>query len=481
MTSLSATNYEDATSASIGRSRSGYPKQDGSSVSAWLEAAQGDALLDHSSAPTLPPEADIVIIGSGLSGTLIAHHSIETWPDKKILVLEARQFCSGATGRNAGHCKPDQWRGFPKYAEKFGDEQALKILENEQQTWTQLVSYVRENDVACDLWVGDTFDVPVTKEAADAAASAMKRFMAAGGKTEHIKIINDPKAAAELTLIKDAKACYAWPASTLNPWKLTAHIMRDNLKKGLGLYTHTEAKSVVPSSGSPLVWSVQTSRGSIRCSQVVYATNAYSSAVQPSLEGLISPYPHICTNVIPLVPSHQPFPLRNSYGILTNNGFFSINPRLPRGGSILFGGANPGQAEYTDWLRPYPEKFINDNQKSFGSISKAVRELALSQLPGWEASMSEARHYEKGWSGIIAFSADSVPFVGQIPDLPGQWISAGHEGHGMARIFTAAPGLVKFMAGGSWANTGLPDVFQITPDRVSKLRGQPLEILLTRR
>jgi hypothetical protein len=64
------------------------------------------------------------------------------------VVLEAREFCSGATGRNAGHCKPDvvsahafylpffslsfgpvppQFRGFTKYEALHGAEQALKV------------------------------------------------------------------------------------------------------------------------------------------------------------------------------------------------------------------------------------------------------------------------------------------------------------------------------------------------------------------
>lgn len=29
-------------------------------------------------------------------------------PPKSIVMLEARELCSAATGRNAGHCKPDQ-------------------------------------------------------------------------------------------------------------------------------------------------------------------------------------------------------------------------------------------------------------------------------------------------------------------------------------------------------------------------------------
>jgi hypothetical protein len=41
---------------------------------------------------------------------------------------------------------------------------------------------------------------------------------------------------------------------------------------------------------------------------------------------------------------------------------------------------------------------------------------------------------------------------------------------GMARIFTAAPGLVKLIDGDAWNSTGLPDVYQMTPERMAKIR-----------
>jgi hypothetical protein len=132
-----------------------------------------------------------------------------------VVVLEAREFCSGATGRNAGHCKPDQYRGFSKYAKAFGTQQALKvsleasqsldisdmtlqILQHEQQTWSDLVQYIRENDIDCDLWVGDTLDVPVTPDVADIAKDAFNRLKAAGGKVDHIKVTHDPAEAAKV-------------------------------------------------------------------------------------------------------------------------------------------------------------------------------------------------------------------------------------------------------------------------------------------
>jgi hypothetical protein len=40
---------------------------------------------------------------------------------------------------------------------------------------------------------------------------------------------------------------------------------------------------------------------------------------------------------------------------------------------------------------------------------------------------------------------------------------------GMARIFTAAPGLVKVMNGEKWSETGLPEVYQLTKERLEGL------------
>ncbi|KAF2625250.1 hypothetical protein BU25DRAFT_346145, partial [Macroventuria anomochaeta] len=75
---------------------------------------------DHRTTDNLPDDANTVIIRSGITGTLAAREHLSICPDKSAVILEAREFCSGATGRNAGHCKPDQWRGYGK-SEKVCD------------------------------------------------------------------------------------------------------------------------------------------------------------------------------------------------------------------------------------------------------------------------------------------------------------------------------------------------------------------------
>jgi hypothetical protein len=106
----------------------GFPKQSSrTSSSYWLEQAAGHPLLTHNASAILPKEADAVIIGSGIVGCLIAERFSTSWPEKKLIVLEAREFCSGATGRNAGHCNPMSWRKYAALEKLFSADAAIEV------------------------------------------------------------------------------------------------------------------------------------------------------------------------------------------------------------------------------------------------------------------------------------------------------------------------------------------------------------------
>lgn len=68
------------------------------------------AIDEHRSTPDLPSSCDIAIIGAGMSGVATAYHLVQAASEgnkqiPSIVILEARQVCSGATGRNGGHSK----------------------------------------------------------------------------------------------------------------------------------------------------------------------------------------------------------------------------------------------------------------------------------------------------------------------------------------------------------------------------------------
>lgn len=90
--------------------------------------------LSKCQSSTLPTEADVVIIGSGVTGASIARTLLQDRTDGSgssghpaVVMLEARDVCSGATGRNGGHIL-ETGEEFMEFVETVGVDNAKKIM-----------------------------------------------------------------------------------------------------------------------------------------------------------------------------------------------------------------------------------------------------------------------------------------------------------------------------------------------------------------
>lgn len=100
--------------------------------------------LAETQSPALPNEADIVIIGSGITGASVTKTLLEADPSVQVVVFEARTLCSGATGRNGGQLATNAGEAYARRKAKFGSEQAGKIANFTFRTCDRVREVIKE-------------------------------------------------------------------------------------------------------------------------------------------------------------------------------------------------------------------------------------------------------------------------------------------------------------------------------------------------
>ncbi|KAI1370339.1 FAD dependent oxidoreductase [Hypoxylon crocopeplum] len=440
-------------------------------VSFWQLTTRSFPYLNINSDELPPTESKYVIIGSGISGALTTYELIQggVLPED-IVILEAREAASGASSRNAGHVRPDAFRGYQVYKQLHGSDQALKIIANERTVFEKIKEFVDKHGVQCDFNPTTTFDVCMTQDFADFNAKSFKEYQEAGGDVSHIKFYEGEEA-QRVTRVRDAVAAYEWPAGSSHPAKLAQWLLTQSITKGARLYTHCLVTSVVKSAASTaeqIYWDVSTPRGTVKAATVVHCTNAFAPHLLPQLSSFITPNRAQAHAFVPPPALSAEHILPSTMSLRhTLKHFYSVAQRRPDGIVILGAPiANPNisqaaaESRLTTDDRVFNEEVRDDAVNNFETV-----------FP--ECEKEKLRHGEGllyTWTGIVGMTTDSVPFVGKIESLPGQWVCAGFNGHGMARIFTSAPGVAKLILGGSWEDTGLPECFEMTEERLEKLQ-----------
>jgi len=245
-------------------------------------------VADHRTTPTLPTRTKYAIIGSGITGTSVAYKLLQEEPNAAIVILEARQASSGATGRNGGHCRAGRYLDFKNYLEEFGREDALKLEVLEEHNVANIGNLIRTLGIECDLRDVETLDVftdPVKWEAALEALAARKEVLHGNVDTAILTKhrVWSAKETREQLLIPDGVGAISFPAYALSPYKLVCALLEICIKKGLNLQTNTPVVEVSqhPTHGPTKEWIVHTERGTLKAEKVILATNAYTAALYP--------------------------------------------------------------------------------------------------------------------------------------------------------------------------------------------------------
>ncbi|KAI1328099.1 FAD dependent oxidoreductase [Xylariaceae sp. FL0255] len=446
-------------------------------ISYWLEDPPYPDLVNKQS-PQMPTEADVVIIGSGITGAAVARSLLHESARKnrrfsqsssdnrscsedekehmqdlpRIVVLEARSLCSGATGRNGGHIKSSPHELFANLRrQKMSNERAAALVRFQLAHVEVLTNLCKSEgwDLA-ECREVETANLYINDEAREKGFKLVRDLRKWVPELE-IKMWNAEEARERFKTNNHIVGAISYTAGALWPFHLVSCVWKsllDSFEQQLFLETGTAVTSiqtVSTQSSHGFSYEVTTDRGSIRCNHIVHATNGFTTQFVPGLRNKM-------TGVLAHMSAQRPgksFPIvdgARSWSVMYNPSFDYITqrPNLQDGapGDLMIGGGmslsqNGALSSVGVWddskIDPFPTAHLS-------GIFPTIFE------PHWGEEAVGGRT-KNTWTGIVCITGDMRPFVGRLdsrltsrPILaretaqgvkPGEWVAAGYCGDGM--------------------------------------------------
>ena len=265
-------------------------------------------------------------------------------------------------------------------------------------------------------------------------------------------------------------------AGALWPYRLITGIfemLAREYPNRLSIETSTPVTSISYSdkpSESEYPYTITTPRGSIRAAKVIHCTNANASHLLPALSGKI-------------------FPLR---GTMSTQGQGTF-PNLGDSNSFSYvdkGTLDP-KTNVWSWTLYYITQDANTGDIYIGGEKQKLDQLLVSddtiigEIPGEALSNILPKIFSEGWkggdpvvkkmwSGVMAFTADMLPLVGQLTRSmsgrigDGEWFAGGFNGHGMDKAWLTGEALVRMVVGED-VSEWFPSAYYITEERLQKM------------
>ncbi|KAG1720741.1 hypothetical protein EDB19DRAFT_1775556 [Suillus lakei] len=380
----------------------------------------------------LPTHADFVVIGSGITGTSVVRRLLDSsradGHDVQVLMLEARDACSGATGRNGGHISPPLYHDYTSLKRDHGQPVAQKMMKLRLAHLEELRSVAEQEGILAESqWREvESVDVFYNSDMFEKAKTKVQTYKAdLPFDAKHHEVYEAKEAIEKYRLASDTLGCISSSAGAIHPYQFI-----------LTLHQHTMHLHLTSNTLHPY-YTLSTPRGIITTPHIIHATNGWASTLLEKFRGKIIPFRgNIYGNT-----DDTTYSKRIGAHCLDNWGKEGV-PLEGGEGEWAGGRVRP---DLIPWVGRLPRVASGRSEPPLSSVVKSEKE-----------GVGERVH---------------------VGAAPGEWIAAGYSGEGMVHAWLSGKALTEMMLGrevegrlGEW----FPDIMRVTEKRWKKAKAENL-------
>jgi gamma-glutamylputrescine oxidase len=353
-------------------------------------------------------QADIAIIGGGITGLSSAYHLKQRYPQKHIILIEAQAVGFGASGRNSGFIS-QEYHGWYELFERKGAAAAEPYTRYAERGYQLLVETIRNQAIACDLQENGALLLAKTAHEAHSLERHAKAYNQTG---RSVQLWQGAELAAKIKTDFYPAGLFLPHWSLLHPGRLMRELKSIVERLGVVVYERTPVQRIHQGKGIEL----HCASGQVRAATVTLATNAYT----PKLGFLQSTLMPLHLFVVVTQPLETAEVEQGGWNAIP--GRFELDRThtvrvTPDGRLLIRGGA----------------RYYYDNGITYKDVPLAYQSLCQHLLLRYPQLKEVRAAY--AWSGMMALTRAFTPLFGCMGKEQNILYSVGYNGFGLVNGF----------------------------------------------
>lgn len=355
-------------------------------------------------------DADVAVIGGGITGCATAYAFVAA--GVKVVLFEADRIGRGSTAAATGLLMQEPEADFCRVAEEYGLRAARRIWQMTRRAALDFSATLRRLEIRCALSEQEAIYFTATADRVRYLRREYEARRAAGLETSWLSA----KQLRQEIAVAGYGGIRTHDNAQLDPYRASVGLARAAIGRGARIFEKSRALRI---RGGRKHVDIRTDKGTARVDRVVVATGHAPREYRP-----LSRHIKLADTYVVVTP---PLPAR-------------VRAEMGRREAMLRDTAEP--YHYLRWM--------GDDRVMFGGadqpcVGKRGREKVLIQRTGqlmYELSVLypaiSGIQPEYAWDGLVADTADGLPYIGPHGKYGRHLFALGFGGNGMASAYLAA-------------------------------------------